>query len=52
MFEENPGDYSAKPYTAKIDVKKGDIVTLSLTGNYGNATPILKLKGDIAEEIK
>ena len=44
MFEENPGDLSARAVTHKIKVAQGDKMILTLQGNFGGAEARLSLK--------
>ena len=44
MFEENPGDMSARAVTHKIKVAAGDKMILILEGNFGGAGAKLSMK--------
>ncbi|KAF1082078.1 MAG: hypothetical protein GQF41_1718 [Candidatus Rifleibacterium amylolyticum] len=44
MSERSPGDYSPNEMVFEEKLKKGDKVTLTLTGSFGAGTPILDYK--------
>ncbi|MFC1744956.1 hypothetical protein ACFL35_13270 [Candidatus Riflebacteria bacterium] len=44
IYEQSPGDYSAKPVTFEYPMQEGDAIELSLTGNFGAANPLLKFE--------
>jgi hypothetical protein len=37
MFEESPGDFSARDVTVPLDARKGDVIAATLEGSFGGA---------------
>jgi hypothetical protein len=44
MYEEKPGDFSARPITVKRAAKAGDVIAASLQGRFGPAEACLVVK--------
>lgn len=44
MFEENPGDFSARDITFTYDGKAGDVISASLAGKFGGADSYVVIK--------
>lgn len=42
MFEREPGDFSPQTVKEGTAVKKGDVVTFTLKGDFGDGTPLLR----------
>ncbi len=42
MFEREPGDYSPQTVKEATEVRKGDTVTFTLKGDFGDGTPLLR----------